>query len=253
MTEERKEYMKQYYADNKEKIKEYEKNHKVQIQEKGRQYYANNKESIKEKRKQYRENNPDKIKSMTKKYYEKHKEKMDAVSKQYRIDNKEYLHEYDRKYYEEHKDYKTWCANQRYATNICFKLLTSIRHRLNWVINNNSKTARTKELLGCDVPYLKSILVLKFTEGMSWENYNYNGWHLDHILPCYYFDFSNPIHQKVCFNYRNLQPLWGEDNMSKGASLGDDWQQKLYEICFALGIGPKQVFNGSKFPLGDTI
>ena len=49
---------------------------------------------------------------------------------------------------------------------------------------------------------------------MSWNNYG--EWHVDHIKPCAKFDLSEEEQQKKCFNYKNLQPLWGEDNLKKG-------------------------------------
>lgn len=57
---------------------------------------------------------------------------------------------------------------------------------------------------------------LQFKDGMNWGNYNYNGWHIDHIKPCALFDLSKEEEQKKCFHYTNLQPLWGIDNLKKG-------------------------------------
>jgi hypothetical protein len=59
-----------------------------------------------------------------------------------------------------------------------------------------------------------------FTEGMSWDNYG--EWHIDHILPCSSFDLADIEQQKICFNYKNLQPLWAEDNLRKGAKIIDN-------------------------------
>ena len=50
---------------------------------------------------------------------------------------------------------------------------------------------------------------------MNWLNYGRHGWHVDHIRPCASFDLSKPSEQKKCFNYKNLQPLWEEDNLAK--------------------------------------
>jgi len=44
---------------------------------------------------------------------------------------------------------------------------------------------------------------------------NYGKWHIDHIIPCARFDLRKPNEQKKCFNYKNLQPLWAFDNLSK--------------------------------------
>ena len=45
--------------------------------------------------------------------------------------------------------------------------------------------------------------------------------HIDHIKPCASFDLTDPAQQKECFNYKNLQPLWAFDNISKGATIID--------------------------------
>jgi len=55
---------------------------------------------------------------------------------------------------------------------------------------------------------------------MSWNNYTYIGWHVDHIKPCCQFDLSKPEEQAKCFHYTNLQPLWAEENLTKGKKNG---------------------------------
>lgn len=52
---------------------------------------------------------------------------------------------------------------------------------------------------------------------MTWENYGFYTWHIDHIRPCASFDLSDPEQQKICFNYKNMQPLWAHENLSKHA------------------------------------
>jgi len=52
---------------------------------------------------------------------------------------------------------------------------------------------------------------------MTWDNYGRKEgqWSIDHIIPCAIFDLSDPIEQKQCFHYTNLQPLWHIDNLKK--------------------------------------
>ena len=70
---------------------------------------------------------------------------------------------------------------------------------------------------------LKRHLESRFEPGMTWDNYgNPNGdhtdcWHIDHIIPCAAFDLTDPIEQKQCMHYSNLQPLWAKDNLMKGS------------------------------------
>ena len=77
------------------------------------------------------------------------------------------------------------------------------------------KSARTLELLGCSVPELRTHLATQFQFGMTWDSYG--DWHIDHIRPCASFDLTQPDQQRECFNFKNLQPLWAKDNLSKGA------------------------------------
>jgi hypothetical protein len=51
---------------------------------------------------------------------------------------------------------------------------------------------------------------------MNWDSYG--KWEIDHIKPCCLFDLTKIRQQKECFNYKNLQPLWKEDNLKKGAT-----------------------------------
>ena len=80
-----------------------------------------------------------------------------------------------------------------------------------------TKSSKTSELLGCTVEDLRLFLEAEFTEGMTWENYG--KWHIDHIRPCASFNLENPEEQKKCFHWTNLQPLWAQDNIRKGAKI----------------------------------
>jgi hypothetical protein len=45
---------------------------------------------------------------------------------------------------------------------------------------------------------------------------------IDHKIPCNAFDLSKEIHRRACFHYKNLQPLWWDDNIRKRASFDKD-------------------------------
>jgi hypothetical protein len=74
--------------------------------------------------------------------------------------------------------------------------------------------------LGCSIYELKSYLESRFQPGMSWDNYG-EEWHLDHVIPLSWFDLSdNKQFSRAC-HYTNLQPLWAENNFSKGDRYAD--------------------------------
>ena len=98
-----------------------------------------------------------------------------------------------------------------------YKLIANVRTRMWSVLKGISKSARTLKILGCSLEELKKHIENKFEDGMSWDNYGI--WHIDHIIPCSRFDLSDPEQQRICFHYTNLQPMWGEHNLKKGARL----------------------------------
>lgn len=75
---------------------------------------------------------------------------------------------------------------------------------------------------GCTPMEMMRHVESQFTKGMTWETYGVFGWHLDHIIPCERFDLTNEDHCRVCFNWRNIRPLWGEDNWTRREMLTFD-------------------------------
>lgn len=99
--------------------------------------------------------------------------------------------------------------------NINFRTLISLRDRTRNILSGIKKSDSTINLLGCSIADFRKYIKNLFKDNMSWENYGRYGWHIDHILPCELFDLTDPKQQKICFNYKNLQPLWHSDNMNK--------------------------------------
>jgi len=174
------------------------------------------KEEQKEYKKEWRLKNKEHIKEYSKKWYLKNKDKKNAYDKKYM---KKYFKE---KYYtdlqfrfkliERTKKYLT----KKYNIDINYKILHNLRSRVCSALKGNPKLSTTMKIVGCSIIQLKQHLESQFAEGMSWSNYGFYGWHIDHIKPCASFDLTNPEEQKKCFHYTNLQPLWGIDNIKKG-------------------------------------
>ena len=104
---------------------------------------------------------------------------------------------------------------ERYKSDIPHRLRVICRNRIYGALKTE-KSIKTIELVGCTGQELKKYLESKFKPGMNWENQG-TAWHVDHILPCASFDLSKESHQKRCFHYTNLQPLWGIENLRKNS------------------------------------
>lgn len=180
-------YRKEWYENN--------KNTKKQKERKSN-YYKENKDIITERSAKWAENNRERHLEAKKQWYHTNKHKLPDRTEKYK------------KYY-----------NDRYNNDIQFKLKINLRNRLNNAIKNQQKTGSAVSDLGCTVSELKKHLESQFKPGMSWDNWCKDGWHIDHIKPLDSFNLENREELLEACNYKNLQPLWAEDNFKKSNSI----------------------------------
>lgn len=110
------------------------------------------------------------------------------------------------------------------------RIAHNLRTRIRQVLNGHNKSKSSEILLGCKYDELKLYIESKFISDMNWDNYG-KVWHIDHIIPCNFFDLENEYHQKLCFNFRNLQPMMAIENLSKNNKITiDDFQEFLTEL-----------------------
>jgi len=142
-------------------------------------------------------------------------------SKEYYKKNKEYFKEYQKKYVIKRRPYE---KEKRKADPI-YKLTRNIRNRIGLAIKakNFAKNYRTNEYLGISYAKYKVYLERVFEKGMTWENYGQ--WHIDHIIPL--ASATNEEELKLLFHYTNTQPLWADENFSKGYKMPSNVQIKL--------------------------
>lgn len=80
--------------------------------------------------------------------------------------------------------------------------------------------------VGYTTAQLKRHLEKTFQPGMSWDNYGYRGWHIDHIEPVASFKLMNDDGRinleavRKCWALKNLRAMWGTENREKSATIG---------------------------------
>ena len=171
----KKEYMKQYRIDNKEKIKEKSKEwceiNKEKIQQRNKEYkkeyYQKNKKNIVEKQKIYLEENKDIVKERCKKYRENNKDKITETKRIHKNNNKEKYKEYFKEYrISNNDDIKTYQKNYResnkgknknyfeeYYKNNKVKIL---KYRKEYHTNNREKINEYKNEYHRKYPHIKA-------------------------------------------------------------------------------------------------
>jgi hypothetical protein len=217
----------EYYWNNREKCKFQNKKsrekHLKEIKEKRKLQRKINSAKIKEQKRLSYLRNKDKIKQKAKFDYYKNKEKKINYQKEYYYSNIEKIKNYSKNYRKNNRTIFNKNNLKRYNSDLQFKITCNIRNRIRLAIKNqNCKNLRkTNNLLGCSIEELKIHLESQFKDSMTWDNWKLDGWHIDHIKPCSSFDLTDPNQQKECFNYKNLQPLWWYENLSKGSKIID--------------------------------
>lgn len=214
----------------------YEENKEI-LNEKSRKYYQENKEVLYEKYKLYLADNKDKIDEYIKDWREENKEILKEKSLKYREENKDTLRESKKLYYqnlstdekEKLKEQKRINYNNNLEENrikknnyikqkmndplfkLVFNTRTLIRNSIKRQFTKKSK--KTQEILGCSFEEFKIYLEEQFDENMNWDNQG-SYWHMDHKKP-----ISLAMNEEEVYelnHYTNFQPLYWEDNLSKG-------------------------------------
>ena len=118
-----------------------------------------------------------------------------------------------------------------YRQTIQGRLRSNLRTRLYSAINGNQKTGSAVCDLGCTIDELKAYLEVLFRPGMTWDNWAFDGWHIDHIKPLVSFDLTDREQFLQACHYTNLQPLWAKENLSKSDKTPVEYRQ--YQLATA--------------------
>ena len=124
-------------------------------------------------------------------------------------------------YYQKNKSRRNKYYKNRRKTDVVYKLTCVFRSRFYDWLNGNYKTKNTFSYINCSKKELIEHLESQFYdnpetgEKMTWENWSYEGWHIDHIIPLAQFNpASEDDMYKACAK-ENLQPLWSKENIIK--------------------------------------
>lgn len=148
-----------------------------------------------------------------KEYQKTNREKYLEYQKSYNKNNKEKYKDYralHKERYDQHR--KNWRKKQE--NNPLYKLTKRVRSLTLKAIKRAGydKKSKTAEILGIDFESFKNYIESQFIEGMSWGNFG--EWHIDHKTPISWGKNEEEILELS--HYKNLQPLWAGDNLSKG-------------------------------------
>jgi hypothetical protein len=152
-----------------------------------------------------------------KRWREAHPEKSRAQSMKRYWEKREEVREYQKKYRRARKPKEREYRKELRKKNPLVALRMNLRSRM-WaafIRQRFKKPANTEAILGATVAAVRQHLEAQFQPGMSWENYG--DWHVDHITPLASAKTMEEV-AALC-HHTNLQPLWAEENLRKGAKI----------------------------------
>lgn len=149
---------------------------------------------------------------------EKNLDRARAASRAYQQKNREARRGYHSDYREKNKEKLRQSANRAKAVRrhnpvVRLKDSASALIRASLINKGYSKSSRTHEILGCSWPEFVAHIERQFLPGMTWVNRS--EWHLDHIVPL--ATAATEADVLALNHFTNLRPLWGKDNIRKGA------------------------------------
>jgi len=202
---------------NKKRQKLYRDNNKESLNASSKLWREANKERVTKNHLIYNELNKEQIILKKAAFYLKNKDRINAQKKEYNLRTAEKKRERQRKYDLENKQHlrkkrREW-ENARLDSDPEYRISKNVRRRITMALKTGTNGIRTCQLIGCSIPELKLHLESQFSEGMSWDNYGQ--WHIDHKIPLSWFNLTNESCLMTALNFRNLQPLWGIDNIKK--------------------------------------
>lgn len=165
-----------------------------------------------------------KIKSIE--YRKENREKINEARRNYFLNNPEEIERY-RQYKKKHrrsekgrKNRNTY-AKMRRRQDPMQRLIECLRNRILSMTKKKEwkKSTKTQEILGCNYEQVRTHMESQFLPGMTWGNHGRGEgkWHIDHRIPLSIAKTKKEL-EALC-HYTNLQPLWGEDNIRKGAKI----------------------------------
>lgn len=199
-----------YAQRNPDKIKESNRKQGVKNREKNRayakEYHLKNRErGLEERREWYKRQDREKQLQQRRDWYRQNKERHSIARDKYAIENKDRLSAARRKW-----------ENERLDTDIDYRLRKTLASRIRAVVKGIYKKDKSVvDLIGCSVEEFKIYIENQFQEGMTWENWCFTGWHIDHKIPLSWFNLENENCRSLAFHYTNMQPLWAAENLDK--------------------------------------
>lgn len=212
--------------------KEYRNKPGVKAREKeiSKIYYQKNMTRIKERDRIYRRehNQLPEVKARSKEWRRSYNNRPEVKARKNKLkkiryqlsENKDYYRIYNKEYSEnpKNKERRNRLLRDKLKMDIRFCLDSRMTKNIRVSLKGNKAGRKWEDLVGYTVRDLKKHLEKRFKDGLTWEKFLKEGYHIDHIKPKSLFKYENTEDKefKECWSLENLQPLEAIENIKKG-------------------------------------
>lgn len=180
-------------------------------------YHWNNREKELARHADYQKRNPDKVNAKGRAWRAKNLDHARARDIDWGRRNPDKIADVAKRHYQKKRE------------SLQFRIQAAVKASINTKIKSGKGGQKTFSILGYSFEELRDHLEQQFLPGMSWDNWGFYGWHIDHEIPLAAFHYTSVHHIdfKRAWALSNLKPMWASDNKSKGAKLFAPFQPSL--------------------------
>lgn len=162
---------------------------------------------------------PERHKAQQAEYRAKNRQVLRSRSASWRAKNPELLRESQRAYYQRNRRSRIDDAVARERARLQSDPLFAFKKQVRCLVRDAAarggfaKATKTASILGCSWPEFAAHIERQFLPGMTWANRG--EWHIDHIVAL--ATAKTEADALALNHFTNLRPMWGLDNIKKGA------------------------------------
>ena len=161
----------------------------------------------------------------------------------YDIENRERIINRNKGYYLKNRDQimaqNKIYTNNRYKTDINFRLICKTRSRIYKSLKDTTKQSSSINILGIDLDTYRKWIEFQFTPEMNWSNIE-----IDHVKSICMFDVSDDEQLKEAFNWKNTQALLKHDHQQKGIKFNFlDYQFQFIKVYQLIKLKGQEGLN----------
>lgn len=123
----------------------------------------------------------------------------------------DYILEDDKEEMNLHKEYMEY-LKRRNLTEKERTIILDFRSKIKDLITNENSNINCIDLIGCTKKDFFKHLESFFEDNMWWDNYG--EWCIGHVFPYEVFNLEEEEGKRLCFNYKNITPVWAKDEPS---------------------------------------